>query len=511
MGKRLALLIVLILLLSGCGAIVSQNDALISDNNEGGGAACGTSASNVSNRVQGGDVAGGSTTTEQDKEHIWDGLLARGFTKEEAAGIFANMEHESHFNPFIAEQGRGHLWGHPGYSSYAQQGQARGSGYIGWGLVQWTYGRHDNVQAYVTSTLGEQYYVSQYSKDTSITSDRTARNKVIDAQLDYLVTELKGDYRRVLNAMLGQSAEKVSRVWTIDYEVPQNKHAQADLRAPKASAYLAKYSSRPATTNAAARTALMGNSVAPLLTVPGNSATLANSDPCAASLDASGAGHATAAVDAQLRNGGLYGKVCYNICVAINGKDITMPHNVDYTYWKTNEGFDPSVLEGATLSFPTEQRAFVAALAVARTNLMYSLGGGHQVQLNEKGLNGVAGGGNNGCGLPNTGYDCSGLAGSAWIEAGGMANPGYIPRARDLHTLPGAKPTATRTPGDILTSTPHAAIYLGEYAGKQWIFHARNCGIALSWTPIAWGGDGLNRSFGFDTNGGKVAAAGAQK
>ena len=60
---------------------------------------------------------------------VWNALRNAGYTEIQVAGAMGNIEHESHFDPSIIEHGRG----------------------IGYGLVQWSYGRRTQLESYAAS------------------------------------------------------------------------------------------------------------------------------------------------------------------------------------------------------------------------------------------------------------------------------------------------------------------------------------------------------------------------
>lgn len=431
--------------------------------------------------------------------HIWEGLLERGFNAYEAAGIMANLSHESGFDPTIAEHSYCHNWG-------------RGSGFqVGWGLVQWTWGRHDNVRDFVVNRLGQEYYASQCNgRRDAILADEQKTNALIDAQLDYLIVELKGPYKTsVADRLVGaHSPEVASRVWTLHYEIPANKEAQAAKRAPEARAYYDLYKD-VGQTNAIARQALESGEAGSDLN--DTSLPTVNSAQCALSFGV-GNNH-TVIVGAQLRNGALYGEVCFTACVQIDGTTVTTPvwHGVNGSSWPSSR----ELLPGTEFTFPTPQRAFVAALALARADTPYAYSGGRDgVDANgfvkPSSDSGMCGGSH------IVGYDCSGLTNAVWFEAGGSTPSDRGPTAASYVLKEGhpRKSVSQRIPGDILAhnngvggTTGHAAIYLGSSGGREWLFHAANCNSTVGWAPFEDNGS-YKVAVSYDTNNGKILRAG---
>jgi hypothetical protein len=93
------------------------------------------------------------------EEMIWNFLIGKGLTPAQAAGIMANMQHESGFNPEATNPSSG-----------------------AYGLVQWLGGRKSNLQNIA-------------NKDGRYVGD-------LEYQLDYLWEELNGPERRAYDALL---------------------------------------------------------------------------------------------------------------------------------------------------------------------------------------------------------------------------------------------------------------------------------------------------------------------
>ena len=118
-------------------------------------------------------------------------LSTKGLDKNQIAGILANIQHESGFD----------------------SGAVGDSGTSG-GLVQ----HHANrFQSMVAASGGPNQWASNWQ-----------------AQLDYALSEPAGQQYRSLKFT---SPEQASKWWTINFEVPANKYAQANIRSAVASRY----------------------------------------------------------------------------------------------------------------------------------------------------------------------------------------------------------------------------------------------------------------------------------
>lgn len=108
------------------------------------------------------------------EEKAWNYLTESGWSEKQAAGIMGNIWRESRFNPFAAETG-----GAPDVSS-------------GWGLVQWTAGRHaairDAVQA--QPELADLYVGTSNLFALPETVTPAEADAMTLFQLQYITTEL---------------------------------------------------------------------------------------------------------------------------------------------------------------------------------------------------------------------------------------------------------------------------------------------------------------------------------
>lgn len=142
---------------------------------------------------------GGSGTLVSGKdniEKIWNYLVKKGLTDNQAAGVMGNIQQESTFNPFLQEK-------------------AHGFGGGGYGITQWTNpGRRDAFVKTMKSKLGAdftKYYTAEYS--TEYLGDQYGwtpkkvpveiNDKFLTAQLDYLHEESKS--RTVLQRTVEES------------------------------------------------------------------------------------------------------------------------------------------------------------------------------------------------------------------------------------------------------------------------------------------------------------------
>jgi hypothetical protein len=195
--------------------------------------------------------SGGSTTQlfgSNNRQKIWNYLIARGLSPEQTAGVMGNIQSESagSWNPMVNE-----------YSQKFGEG--------GFGIVQWTGGRRDNIVDYLTtgnSALMDKYYNANYSSSSSATTTTEgfiARNsqsgelmpvedndKLLLAELDFLYDESnnRSIHSNIVNMGLGETGDKewdalkrqttiegASNLWVYSFEIPRDIEATAVIRA----------------------------------------------------------------------------------------------------------------------------------------------------------------------------------------------------------------------------------------------------------------------------------------
>lgn len=140
-------------------------------------------------------------------------LRQKGFTKEGACGLMANINSES------AGTWRSNI--EEGSKPY----QGRIATNQGYGICQWTNGRRTKVIDYLS---GLNFNVEKDSKAAFL------------AELEYTITE-KG-YESIANEMRTQTdVTTATRIWCTKWEKPQNMYAQSSIRAKTAKKYLKKY------------------------------------------------------------------------------------------------------------------------------------------------------------------------------------------------------------------------------------------------------------------------------
>src|SRR5699024_4787035 len=114
------------------------------------------------------------------EEKAWNYLRGAGYSEQQTAGALGSLEHESRFNPFIAEG----VSGTPTVST-------------GWGMAQWTGSRHVAIRDAVIAELGDRFYVAAPSMEQlpdSMTQDDV--DSMVLFQLRYIIDELEGTERR---------------------------------------------------------------------------------------------------------------------------------------------------------------------------------------------------------------------------------------------------------------------------------------------------------------------------
>lgn len=141
-------------------------------------------------------VEGGSI-----QEQAWNFLIQAGYTPEQAAGVMGNIKRESQFNPFLAEN----VTSTPNVNR-------------GWGLVQWTAGRHGQIRDAVLADpgLGSRFYVGAPSY-SAMPSGMTQEDvdKMTLFQLNYIIKELNGAEK---NAGAKLKASKTVEEATTNFE-----------------------------------------------------------------------------------------------------------------------------------------------------------------------------------------------------------------------------------------------------------------------------------------------------
>ncbi|MFI8778085.1 phage tail tip lysozyme [Brachybacterium paraconglomeratum] len=125
----------------------------------------------------GAGVSGPSEVVGGDiEEKVWNYLRGAGYSEEQTAGVMGNIQRESGFNPFVA-----------------QDEASTPSLESGWGLVQWTGSRHADVRDAVIAELGADYYISA---PTMQQLPESMTEQDVDAmvlfQLRYIIAELEG-------------------------------------------------------------------------------------------------------------------------------------------------------------------------------------------------------------------------------------------------------------------------------------------------------------------------------
>lgn len=187
--------------------------------------------------------------------------------------------------------------------------------------------------------------------------------------------------------------------------------------------------------------------------------------------------------DGEIKDGGFYGKVCANECAKVEGTKVTVPDARWAGEWK-----------GKTIDAPNPQAAYALASSFAYIGMQYSWGGG-----NGKGPTKGCGGG---CatgnalkyGDPNrAGFDCSGLVGFAWFQAGGNIKVTESSRTTVSEIVAGnvgGKEISEKEmkPGDAINTGfgnwHHVALYVGKKGGTQYWMEAPKSGAYLRIVPV---------------------------
>jgi len=187
--------------------------------------------------------------------------------------------------------------------------------------------------------------------------------------------------------------------------------------------------------------------------------------------------------DGEIKDGGFYGKVCANECAKVEGTKVTVPDARWSGEWK-----------GETIDAPNPQAAYALASSFAYIGMQYSWGGG-----NGKGPTKGCGGS---CATANAikygdpnraGFDCSGLVGFAWFQAGGNIKVTESSRTTVSEIVAGnvgGKKISEKEmkPGDAINTGfgnwHHVALYVGKKGGTQYWMEAPKSGAYLRIVPV---------------------------
>lgn len=199
------------------------------------------------------------------REKIWNYLIAKGLSQPQTAGVMGNLQTES-----------GGSWS-PTVNEYGQE-----FGSAGYGLAQWTGGRRDALVAHLNTVASEQmvkYYNADYSTAAAATTQEEGfipKNTKTDtlmpvadndtlllAQLNFLYDESKARTisQTSIDRGLGQagdtewdalkkltSIEDAATLWVYSFERPANIEATAIVRAGHGKTIFEMYSDGTSTT-----------------------------------------------------------------------------------------------------------------------------------------------------------------------------------------------------------------------------------------------------------------------
>ena len=144
-------------------------------------------------------------------------LRQHGFTPEGAFGLMANINAESEFIENREE----------GDAAYRGETVM----YRGWGICQWTNTGRDSH--------GRRYKAIQYVKNKGFNPARKSEQMFL-AELQYAITE-KG-YAGIIKRMKKcTDVTAATRIWCTEWEIPENRFAQAAIRAEVAKKYLRQF------------------------------------------------------------------------------------------------------------------------------------------------------------------------------------------------------------------------------------------------------------------------------
>lgn len=185
------------------------------------------------------------------------GLRLDGYSSEAIAGVLANMQHESGFNPMawiytpISDWScyEAFLAGEKEYTyNFTDSRSVEG----GFGLCQWTFGRHVNFSNYCKDS-GQAHILVRGAYKTTKGGGTQSETYACGAgtQIAFLIQEGNegwqfGNAKKVGLLILGDvkefkalsSAEDAAMYWCTCWEIPQNMETEAKDRAADANAWL---------------------------------------------------------------------------------------------------------------------------------------------------------------------------------------------------------------------------------------------------------------------------------
>ena len=202
---------------------------------------------------------------KDNREKIWNFLVAKGLSNEQTAGVMGNLQTES-----------GGSWS-PTVNEYGQE-----FGSAGYGIAQWTGGRRDALVAYMqlaAPSQMSQYYKAEYSTSESATTQEQGfipinsttgtaipeedNDALLLAQLNFLYDESRSRIisQSSIERGLGEpgdnewdalkklsSVEDAARLWVYSFERPADIEATAIVRAGHGQKILDLYSDGTTTT-----------------------------------------------------------------------------------------------------------------------------------------------------------------------------------------------------------------------------------------------------------------------
>src|SRR5699024_1057085 len=139
------------------------------------------------------------------EEKAWNYLRGAGYTEKQTAGALGSLEHESHFNPFIAEG----VAGTPTVST-------------GWGMPPWTGSRHAAFRAAVIREHGDRLDIAASWRDHRPESmTRQDVDEMVLFQLRYIIDELEGTEKAAGDHLSSTTTvAEATRSFTLRYERP---------------------------------------------------------------------------------------------------------------------------------------------------------------------------------------------------------------------------------------------------------------------------------------------------
>lgn len=144
-------------------------------------------------------------------EKAYNYMVGKGYPPAMAAGIAGNFKAESGAVPWVAE------YGYPPASGSPYVVGSDGSGPRGWGIGQWSFGRHIALKNYVIGKVGRDYYVSQYTNGNPPLT-REQEDTLLGVQLDFMLSGEPAEKSNIEAVRNADTPEAAARIFHDEWE-----------------------------------------------------------------------------------------------------------------------------------------------------------------------------------------------------------------------------------------------------------------------------------------------------